>query len=152
MDAAVSDDTDAFKHCPIISSCQMGNDMHLTSYCHSESSLDRNINAEADVQSYDAERCCFEAESWQQPKQETRSMTSSAAEPETDADNCDNDVGWFFDDTSDVHVSHEEQTCEGVANCFRSANKLADVSPNRIMFDDKSVSYTHLTLPTIYSV
>ena len=48
-----------------------------------------------------------------------------------------NDVDWFFDDTSDVHVSHEQQTCGGVTNCFRSANKLADASPNQIMFDDK---------------
>jgi len=131
-----------------IGSSEMGDNAQLTSCHESESSRDMSIDCQASLHSCDAEQCYFEAESSWQPEQETCSVTSVADEPETDTAALDNDVSWFFEDTSDAGICREQQTPNGTSHFFHSVNTFANYSHNRLVSIDK----LHRTVPPLEMV
>jgi len=135
----------ASKRCAAVGFCEMGDSTQPTSCCENESVCNVNVDRQANVHSFDAKTCRFKAKSWQQPKQEIHCMTSLSAEPESDAADFDNDVGWFFEDRSDIYVCREQQTCDGVSQVSHSVNMVADVSQNGMIYSDK----LHKSVPPV---
>jgi len=132
----------------VIGSSEMGDNAQLTSCRENESSRDMNVNCQTSLHSCDAKQCYFDAESWRQPEQETRSVTSVADERETDTAVIDDDVSWFFEDTSDAGICREQQTPNGASHFFHSVNTFANNSQNRLVSVDK----LHKTVPPLEMV
>ena len=107
------------EHCPDEGSWQTESSRPVSSYYENKSS--RNIKHSASIQP-----CCSEAGDWRQSLPATCNVVSSSAEPRTDVVDLNDDVRWFFEDTSDTVAVYKPQTVGDVPLLRSPGDKVID--------------------------
>lgn len=104
----------------------------FTSYDSIASAKEKQVN----LHSVDVDRCCSREENYQQIKPAACRVSSLFAETRTDIIDLDDDVRWFFEDTSDAGIDHSQQNIADVYFChlpdnvnLESGDKMHNAAP-----------------------
>jgi len=119
---------DINKHCDSEGCCQIDDDANFISYRENKSPCDvQNGSRSTNLHSAGVDRCCLEECNCRQSSLATCRVASSSAETRTDISDLDDNVRWFFDDTSDADVGHDRQNAADVFRSLSSVDEIADV-------------------------
>ena len=133
------------RHCCSGGCCQREDDAKFISYRENKSFYDvKDKSLSTNLHLADVDQCCLEEGNCRQSTSATRRVASFSAETKTDITDLDDDVRWFFEDTSDsdADVDHYQQNVTDVFRSPSSVDKIADV-------DLKSDDKTHRITPPI---
>ena len=118
-----------YEQCCSVDCCWTKDDVRCISHRQNESACSMNDN----VYSVSAQQCHSGITSSQQTRPSSCNLASSSVEPRTDAADLNDDVGWFFEDSSDADIVCQQQTVGKVSPSLSTVDTDADRESDRKM-------------------